>query len=395
MVYVRALSAARNTMLFGLLSSCIVGCAVVDNVGPRTEVMNLTMADYNAYATLLNIVRASQHEPLNFVAVTQGSPNTSFTGNAAAPSYTFAPWHLTQQVVGGNTATGAVSNALTVQPLDDPASWQAMLTPVDVATIGFFIKQGYPRELLFWLFVDKLRRKIGPNQYQEFNNDPVDKERVLLFLGNMAKLILEGLTVEIERGAPKSGQYPTSRICFSKAESELAAAIATKNLPTLGGGPNVPARPPFPLERDICGGWLPGQAQAGADSQGAGSKACCSSTPSPAKKAPNPLVWYDVPGGTWEFSTRSAYAVYQIMGRWLEKDLRMDLITVEDDQHLIDITKDQPGICFANLFYKGRQYCVPEYAYNTKRTFAILHQVAGLNIAHAQTPGTLTVRSVP
>jgi len=56
----------------------------------------------------------------------------------------------------------------------DAQSWQAMLTPVDAATIGFFIKQGYSPELLFWLFIDHLRQQMGPNTYEEYTNAPTN-----------------------------------------------------------------------------------------------------------------------------------------------------------------------------------------------------------------------------
>jgi len=68
-----------------------------------------------------------------------------------------------------------------IQPLDDPGSWQAMLTPVDAATIGFFIKQGYSPELLFWLFIDHLRQQVGPDTYQEYTNDPTNLDDVQQF----------------------------------------------------------------------------------------------------------------------------------------------------------------------------------------------------------------------
>jgi hypothetical protein len=82
--------------------------------------MNQSMANYNNYSTLLNIVRASRSEPLLFVAVTQANPNLTLTGNAAVPAFTFSPYHLAMNVVSGNNATAAASDSMQIQPLDDP-----------------------------------------------------------------------------------------------------------------------------------------------------------------------------------------------------------------------------------------------------------------------------------
>jgi hypothetical protein len=343
--------------------------------------MNTSMANYNNYSTLLNIVRASQHEPMLFVAVTQASPNLSLVANMAAPGFTFNPFHLATSTIGGNSASATASDSMQIQPLDDPGAWQAMLTPVDAATIGFFIKQGYSRELLFFLFIDHLREQTGPNSYKEYLNDPTYPKDIEEFAGKLDTLVLRGLTIEVERGAPKSGQNPASRICFETA----AAKRVERFIRTLPGEHVISLAPP----KDECGGWLQGQA---------------AGKPSATQKAPPPEVWYTLPqiaGQKWQFTTRSPYAVYQMMGRWLE-NVRIESVvrgltlnTVEGDNLLVHIETNRTSGCFVSLSHDGQNYCVPDEANLTKTAFSILHQVTGLNVAHAQTPGTLTVRSVP
>jgi hypothetical protein len=382
--------------IFAALIACVAGgCAVVDDVTPRTAVMNLSMADYNNYSMLLNIVRASQHEPLLFVSVTQASPNLSFGANVAAPSLAFNPYHLATNTISGNTATATASDAIEIQPLDDPSSWQAMLTPVDAATIGFFGKQSYPHELLFFMFIDHLRKETGPNTYVEYTNDPTNRDDFKQFAISLEALIRRGLTIQVERGASKSGPNPASRICF-----EVAEALRVRRFER--------SRPTSPVERipsqDKCGAWLLGQTT---DATGPQGKA-----PAGAKN-PLPEAWYALPqidGEKWLFTTRSPYAVYQIMGRWLEmyqksqgQDPRQKeetlrglslLLTDGEDKLPVRIEESRTTACFVSLTYKGQYYCVPEEARLTKTAFSILHQVAGLNIAHAQTPGTVNVRSV-
>jgi len=136
--------------------------------------------------------------------------------------------------------------------------------------------------------------------------------------------------------------------------------------------------------------------------------------------SPPPMhsAWYDLPsklpqpvrGTVWkvpenvklpagskiQFSTRSPYAVYLYLGRWLKVSATPQFFfTIPPDAGLITVLGDQSINCFTQLSYQGQHYCVPQEAYNTKRIFAILHQIAGLNIAHASTPPTLSVRTVP
>src|SRR5258708_1857116 len=265
---------SKISICAGLFASAVTGCAVVDEVGLRSETLNDSMARYNNHAILLNIVRASEYEPLNFVAVTQASPNTSFQGNAAAPSFAFNVNHLATTTIQGNSLQSTASNALTIQPIDDPASWQAMLTPVDVGTIGFFIKQSYPTELLFWLFIDRIKITTGA-RYEELVNDPDDLPSFLQFAEVLSNLIAAGLTVDVERGAPKSGQNPAARACFKRS-----AALAVRELTQrLTPAPDASPRPlPPVMTSDDCTDWAPGQAS---DSQSSSSKSSGSSITGP------------------------------------------------------------------------------------------------------------------
>jgi len=374
----------------GLFAAAVTGCAIVDDVG-RVQTMNASMSDYNSYAILLNIVRASKNEPLNFVAVTGGAPNTSMAGTLTAPALAFNPYHLATNTIGGNSTSTTASNILAVSAIDDPGSWQAMLTPVDVATIGFFIKQGYPRELLLRLFIDRIRVKGRSGKYIEYANDPSDDTfddatRVI------ENLVVFGFTVEIVRGSSKVGDNPTSHICFNEADARFAQSIVkTLQLAPGGAGPRAHS---FPTTFD-CGVWLQGQSTA--SSADASKTKGGSSTKTASAKVPMPTVWYDLPpsaGGT-QFTTRSAYAVYQYLGRFLELNKDTLFITIADDQRLNGIVKNEAQHCFTSLNYKGDSYCVPDEANNMKRAFGILHQVAGLNIAHISTAPSLAVRAVP
>ncbi|MGA2129738.1 MAG: hypothetical protein ABSG76_26700, partial [Xanthobacteraceae bacterium] len=250
---IQRIAAAANAFLVAFtLTGGLSACAVVDDATLRAETMNATIGSYNSYAILLNIIRASNNEPLNFVAVVGGAPNSTLTANAAVPTFTFSPWHLSTYATSGNSASASASNILAVSAVDDPGSWQAMLTPVDVATIGFFIKQGYPRELLLRLFIDRIKKKhpIYPGGPTEVINDPTDPN-FLQALKSLANMVVAGTTVEIGRGSSKVGDNPPSKICFNQADAIFAQDIV-RQIETASGRQYVPARIP----PDICGKWL-------------------------------------------------------------------------------------------------------------------------------------------
>jgi hypothetical protein len=400
----RACNAAFTVFIALILINGLTACAIVDDVTLRAETMNATIGNYNNHAILLNIVRASKDEPLTFVAVTGGAPNTSLTGNAAVPAFTFAPWHLTQYAISGNTGTAAASNILAVAAVDDPGSWQALLTPVDVATIGFFIKQSYPRELLLRLFIDRIKVK-NPSLaggYAELVNDPLDPS-FLYALKALANLVSSGLTVQINRGSSKVGDNPLSQLCYDKADAIMAQAMASK-IPTASGRPFVP----HPVSSDKCGQWFYGQATSTSTTSTSTTDTTKSSNADVKKttggttsmgsaSAPAGKVWYDLPAGRNEiqFTTRSAYAIFQYLGHIFQTGERSEFFTISDDHDLVTIVGSSATSCFSSVVFESGFFCVPDSAYNMKRTFSILHQVVGLNIVHSSSPAALAVRAVP
>lgn len=436
---VRIISVA---ILVGLSPAILAGCAIVDNVGVHTDTLNESIADYNAYSILLNIVRASESEPLNFVAVTQASPNTSLQGTAGAPSVTFAPYKFTGYGFSGSSIQGTMSDALTVQPVDDPQSWQALLTPIDVGTIGFFIKQGYQPELLLWLFVDRIRicGDSDCKKYEVLVNDPDDGTSFQKFYGLLPALVQSGFTIEIERGRPKGGTVPSSKICFDRSAALFADEAKSRLPPASWRTVSRPLRRNELPKPDNCSkSWLPGKQ--GDSGNGSDSSKGGTSIPQPiyvylnylspnkvptTKSKDSTSAWFDLPpdlpypaaNGAWkilwrdklvskstkvkiQFSTRSAYGVYLFLGRllhWQREDERHLPIRLEytgDDSAILDIVNNHLSNCYTQLVYNSAQYCVPREAYNTKRTFTILHQLVGLNIAFTATPATLNVRTIP
>ena len=202
----------------------------------------------------LNLIRASHDYPLSFATIGTVSPQITNTTSLALPSFLFGP-HIGsyatapaaaaplftpgRDVIFGNTTAGnttAVQTLFQVTTLETGAFYQGFLRPIDLQTLNYFIRQGYPRELLFWLFTDSFELTLPtghygyhyspPNDYGCSQTDP--KHRC--FVDWVHNAAFSGLTVE--EMSPSSGdakQKTTyARFCFNEVLGQQAAALVPR-----------------------------------------------------------------------------------------------------------------------------------------------------------------------
>src|SRR5579862_6081048 len=158
-----------GTLLVGLLGAC---AAVDSTIQPRYDTFNRQLERARNEAILLNIVRAAHDWPLSFATVSQISPTFSNTTTLGSPSWllgptphgTTAPTSPARDVVFGNqnnfNNNTVITTGFTVAPNEDRSFYDALLRPIDLHILSYFIRQGYSRELLFWLFADSI--EVGP-----------------------------------------------------------------------------------------------------------------------------------------------------------------------------------------------------------------------------------------
>jgi hypothetical protein len=117
----------------------------------------------------------------------------------------------------------------------------------------------------------------------------------------------------------------------------------------------------------------------------------------------------------FEILPRSAYAIYQFLGRLLrqqnggpefdesqipdyirKEDVRPELSTVREDKQLLNVVLNQsPSACFAETRFIDGYYCVPEEgSANTKRIFGLLAQLLALQTSASDLAITPTVHTV-
>ena len=376
-----------------VVSVGLSGCAYTDHFNNRVDSFDAEAAQARDTMILKNVVRASHAEPLAFVQLGQISGTNSAQSTMGLPPIVFGPPlkaypAMADTVFGasaaggsgftGNSAGGGASTSFQATPSETKDFYLGLLREVEPRTLALFTQQGISRELLFYLFTDKVTEERG-GQKRELRNDPLDPhfDRFQTYV----KLAMDyGLSSELvskakgpardadASGAAKKASDRTSgdeerwRLCFDRL-SKAADAQWNGNQP-------------------ICGG---------------GGRSLDDRTVS--------FIGRDGQRVEMTVAPRSAYAIFQYLGRIVAAgdSGRIRLISPEaidhpplNDDILFDIRVGVSNVdCFVYTEYAGQTYCVPNSgAYNTKRILSLLTQLIALNTAISDVPVTPTVRVV-
>jgi hypothetical protein len=403
------------------ISLILAQCAMVDTIDGRFAQINRSSAVARNESILLNIVRASHNVPLNFVAASRISGSTTATLGGGLPSILTGPYPiatgaafatgvgqtvnvvepaLTRDVGLNSTTLNASANAansfdLTV--LESKEFYSALLSPVDLPTVNFFIRQGYPHELLFWLFTESVRETVGGHtfEYRNLASQPCENvmgnERCFKDMVDVA--VTTGLTVETRtvsgafggsEGKPaRSPSIVYARLCFDpvlahRAQKEYEEGIRAKLYGPVEG------------HRPRCGTWRPPSGKSFANLGGD-----TDTLTFEMLGAPYGPVKYQI-------ITRSTFGIYQFLGRLLAEQaadavhLRGRRNTSEDSRILSVSREFGSGPCFVEIRFEGEYYCVPEHgAQYTKRIFSLLAQLLALKTQTGDLAITPVVRVSP
>jgi hypothetical protein len=258
-----------------------------------------------------------------------------------------------------------------------------LLNPVNLHDLNYFIRQNYPRELLFWLLVDRFMLISGPvtigwhydppNDYGCAREDP--KQRCFREWAEIA--VITGLTVEAKIIQLKFDDKITgkeySRFCFDPVlAKEGRRAMDPARLHTLQTTYLDIDLKRFPQCDEPS--WNPGAR---------------------GHEWETDTLFFNLGPYTLKIPTRSTYSIYQFLGQLLRQQRdhipppqgvyipRLEeagpptLSTEPNNPELLTIIPAQPGAqCFAHTSFLSVDYCVPEQgATNTKRIFSLLARI--------------------
>ncbi len=444
----------RALLAGGLLAGLLGACAVVDPVDSRYDTVSRSLAKARDEAIFLNIIRASHDYPLAFTTIANVTPGMTNTSSFALPGFSLGPPNClpglsgTTRSVSCSYPTGvpgaavnfnnstaanatAVSTNFNVSTEETGSFYQGFLKPIDLQILNYFIRQGYPRELLFWLFADSFQFQLGssPTNALGYSYNPPDSYgcpqgtlagvQQICFRDWVWAAVLSGLTVEDKTivkpggsssrssrdtksdtsGGAKSPETTTvTRFCFSpflmhqainemgpRAKEIISYLPISKNL----------IRPD-----QYCGNWNNRDAE---------------------KQVTQPqedTFKLDFGPYTFRIVPRSAYGVFEFLGNLLKvaegrvdlnpaaiivpprdglppvTDLPPILITAHDEQLITILHGDSTANCFSHTWFYDGDYCVPQEAANTKRIFSLLSQLIAIETTATDLSITPIVRII-
>jgi hypothetical protein len=428
----------RVLLVGALLAGALGACAVVDPVDNRYDTVSRSLAKARNESIFLNLVRASHDYPLSFTVVANVTPSLTNTTSLALPSFLLGPRFpalpttVDRDVVFGNTTAGnttAVSTNFSVSTQETSAFYQGFLKPIDLQTLAYFIRQGYSRELLFWLFTDAFTLTLPGQPPLGYHYSPPDdygcsqldpKHRC--FIDWVHNAAFTGLTVEekteqanASSSAPKggaSGDHSSggsskgtsyARFCFNPVLAQQAVSSVAPALVAEAQSNLDVQRTMLFSSNMTCGSdsWTPEQYKEVAQPD-------ILPLTFNTKNAPNSAPI------SFSITPRSAYGVFVFLGT-LMKMQREHIVpsryafippnrayatepplleTVHEDPQLMTVVQNMGGECFVHTWFADGDYCVPEQAATTKRIFGLLAQLIAIQTAAADLSITPVVRVI-
>ena len=256
---------AGGWLAVAFLAALSSACAVVDPIDSRYDTVARSLAKGRNESIFLNLIRASHDYPLSFVTVANVTPSMTNVTSFGLPAFLLGPPAIfgtaavgtaaslptsspgRDAVFGSSTASNSTSVAtnFSVSTQETSTFYGGFLKPIDLQILDYFIRQGYSRELLFWLFTDAVEisahgRTFGtryspPSDYGCPDGDPGHR----CFTEFVQIAVAAGLTVEEKSlqqtggGGGGGGESKSSgggktttiifpRFCFSKVLQDQA-----------------------------------------------------------------------------------------------------------------------------------------------------------------------------
>jgi len=366
-------------------SLLLSGCLTFGSIQQRGTTINESIGVMQNRAILLNLVRASRSEPLYFTSINSVQAQGAADFKLALPvipagaGLTAAQRALTLNSGGSTFLDNSTNTNFQMGVYSTQAFYAGMLAPLKLGEVDLLLHQGFSRELIFYLVIEKAKlTNPATGQSIIVYNDPTNRASYGQFVAAIKSAMVHGLTTEVPQdqgpgeppaggGAPpapiavRAGPPPAPQLCFEptlatpEAKAEFAEMVAAGNAP------------------NFCG---------------SGRKARQRSQLSVHLFGQNLEV---------EVTTRSIYGMFNYLGRVVaHPDATPELVDYGVPSEttpagpLLNVTSASAfgGGCFSALSYEGRSYCVPDENSDTsKNIFNILSVLVSLK----QSPGDLPV----
>jgi hypothetical protein len=390
------------------------GCAIVDDaLSPRTYSINEGADAVLNNTILLNILRASGSEPLNFVAIAKytGAGQLGLNSQAGQFIYAVQAIHPASQF-GPNTISGQVNGSFDLNVLETKDFYTGLLRGMDASQTGVWFSQGLTRELVFYVLVASIRTTTPDGSVYEYRNDPADDD---WHSPKDEPQHNSQMCIPKTDGLTKATQFDYLEMWYGLHENDcrfqkfrflidLAVKYGlrteTVTIPNPKWTKDSTTEPKMLSKSVTC--YDPALFREFAHRKSIpGLKVCGNPKSVEAKQ-------FSIRGPGYlngvELVIRSPFAIFQYLGRIVATDSQQLVALKGREREGIDASKRQvltivagfgPS-CFAEAWYHGASYCVPmEGSENTKQIFTLLRSVLATNIAATDLNATPTIRVTP
>lgn len=155
------------------------GCSLVDgSLPPRAYDINQNTQSVRESGILLNIVRASRAEPLNFVALSRYTGTGSLSANKSLTLNDLLTFGGPSNLVTRGNVTGSLNanagNAFDVGMLENRDFYGGFLSPLDLEGLNLLLNAGLSRELVFHSVMRAFRVTHENGSVYLYENNPED-----------------------------------------------------------------------------------------------------------------------------------------------------------------------------------------------------------------------------
>ena len=395
-----------------VVGALVTGC-VDSTLAPRAYDINQGTQNIRESAVLMNIVRASRSEPLNFVPLSKytGTGSVSLNESLSRNSPAIKPpgsTVLTQ--IFTSSASAAQGNSFDVGTLENKEFYGGFMSPLDLESLNLLLNAGLNKELVLHSVIDAFRVRLAGRSLL-FVNNPEDD---IPFNGAPCANLYDGTESAFEPVAQR-GVWRDPLACkYQKFLYFLRVAVrwgVTVEAATAGGKSQASGKGKS-SSSDSSGGKIqyfvcydPAIAQENgmpgrADAPGA----CQSKNRDQGQTRELQFRFqFNSPIEGVAPVVRSPYAVFQYYGRLLA-NMKHEHVQLSEFSRRKDprrearlLTIETGGVdCFADTFYAGTRYCVPnEKTKNTKEIFVLLNTLVAISTNRSALPVSPTFVLTP
>ena len=401
----------RWKLLAALCAPLLGGC-IDSTLSPRAYDINQGTQNIRESAILLNIVRASRSEPLNFVPLSKYTGTGSVSLNESliknSPAVKPASTSVLSQIFS-SSVNAAQGNSFDVGTLENKDFYGGFMSPLDLESLNLLMNAGLNKELVLISVIEAFRVRLAGRSLL-FVNNPEDD---VPFNGTPCSSLYDGT----EHAFEPVGQRGIWR--------DPVACKYQKFLYFL----RVAVRWGVTVEAASAGGAKPQGSGKGKSSSGDGPKVQYFVCYDPAIAQENGLPGRaDAPGACgsrnrdvvqtqemqfrFQFNSpiegvapvvRSPYAVFQYYGHLLA-NIKHERVQLSELSRRKDprrearlLTIETGGVdCFADTLYAGTRYCVSnEKTKNTKEIFVLLNTLVAISTNRSALPVSPTFVLTP